>query len=356
MAFKNFEKILLQGSFLLKYYVIECYRRGGKMKCIVTGATGHIGNVLVRELVKRGYDTSAFVLESDKMPEGIDVPIVHGDVRDLNSLVNAFQGMDVVFHLAGIIEIGSGNKKLVHMVNVEGSKNVVEACKIAKVKKLVYTSSVHAIEEKKHGEIISETKEFDPKRVKGLYAKSKAEATQYILEANSKELETIIVHPSGVIGPYEYVTSNLGQLILDCVNQKIHAYLNGGYNFVDVRDVVNGTILALEKGKAGECYILGGHVVSVKELMERISKITGIPMPKYKIARWFAFITGIFSEAYAKIVKEKPLFTSYAVYTLGTNANFSSKKAQQELGYTIRDIDETLKDTIDWFRKEGKIK
>ena len=97
-------------------------------------------------------------------------------------------------------------------------------------------------------------------------------------------------------------------------------------------------------------------MVSVKELMERISKITGIPMPKYKIARWFAFITGVFSEAYAKIVKEKPLFTSYAVYTIGTNANFSSKKAQQELGYTIRDIDETLKDTIDWFRKEGKIK
>ena len=169
-------------------------------------------------------------------------------------MVKAFEGAEVVFHLAGIIEIGSGNKRKVHEVNVNGSKNVVEACKIAHVKKLVYTSSVHAIPEKQG--IITETKEFDPKLVKGTYAKSKAEATNYILNSNSKELEVIIAHPSGVIGPYEYIKSNMGQLIIDCANGRMKASIKGGYNFVDVRDVANGIILALEKGKPGECYIL----------------------------------------------------------------------------------------------------
>ncbi|MDO4283417.1 MAG: NAD-dependent epimerase/dehydratase family protein [Clostridia bacterium] len=325
------------------------------MNCVVTGANGHIGNVLVRDLLKRGYHVKCFILPNTKMPDDLDVEIAFGDVRDIESLKRAFQGADVVFHLAGMIEIGSGNKKRVYDVNVNGSKNVVLACKEMKVRKLVYTSSVHAIEEKPKNEVIGETKIFDPKLVKGTYAKTKAEATKYILEANSDELEVIIVHPSGVIGPYEYEISNLGQLIIDCAKGRIGAYLSGGYNFVDVRDVSSGIILAFEKGRAGECYILAGDVISVRELMLHIEKITGVKAPKFKIARWFAYITGVFSELYSKIVREKPLFTSYAVYTLGTNAHFSISKAKKELGYTIRGIDDTLKDTIKWYRERGEI-
>lgn len=122
-------------------------------------------------------------------------------------------------------------------VNVQGSKNVVIACKECHVKRLVYTSSVHAIPEKKKGKIITETKTFSQDLVKGTYAKTKAEATKYILSQVSDDLEIVVIHPSGVIGPYEYIPSNLGQLIIDCANKKIGAYLNGGYNFVDVRDV-----------------------------------------------------------------------------------------------------------------------
>lgn len=326
------------------------------MKVVVTGATGHIGNVLVRDLIKRGYDVTSFALDEKdaEVLKGLNTKIAYGDVRKLETLVKAFEGAEIVFHLAGIIEIGSGNKRKVHEVNVDGSKNVVAACKMAHVKRLVYTSSVHAIPEKEG--IITETKEFSPKLVKGTYAKSKAEATKYILDANSNELEVIIVHPSGVIGPYEYTKSNMGQLIIDCANGIMKATIKGGYNFVDVRDVSNGIILAAEKGKPGECYILAGQSITIKELMEIIEKLTGKRAPKFIIARWFAYITGIFSELYYKIVKEKPLFTSYAVYTTGTNHNFSIEKAQQELGYTVRDIKETIKDTIDWYKQRGEIK
>ena len=326
-------------------------------KIVVTGATGHIGNALLRELQKQKDEVVAFVLkgEDTKCIEDLGCKIVYGDVQDINSLKEAFRGATMVFHLAGIIEIGSTNKKKLWQVNVEGTKNVWRACKEEKVKRLIYASSVHAIPEKPKGEQIAETKTFSKDLVKGNYAKTKAEATAFLLSKAGEEVEIVIVHPSGVIGPYEYTVSNLGQLIIDCANKKIGAYLEGGYNFVDVRDVARGTVLAAQKGKAGECYILAGHQVSVKNLMQQIEKITKVPAPKFKIARWFAYITGIFSECYSKIVKEKPLFTSYAVYTLGTNSNFTSKKAQEQLGYTIRPIEETIKDTIEWFQKQGKM-
>ena len=332
------------------------------MKCVVTGASGHIGNVLVRDLISKNYEVKAFVLKNENVDylKELNVEICYGDVRNLESLKEAFRGADIVFHLAGIIDIGTVNKKFIYSVNVGGTKNVLQACREEKVKKLVYTSSVHAIPEKPKDEIITETKEFSEDKVKGIYAKTKAEATKYLLENVSQDLdnnpEIIIVHPSGVIGPYEYIPSNLGQLVIDCANKKIGAYLDGGYNFVDVRDVANGVVLAAEKGKNGECYILAGHKVSVKELMKKIEAVTKVKMPRFKIARWFAYATGFLSEIYYKIVKQKPLFTSYAVYTLGTNCNFSNEKAEKELGYTIRPIDETIKDTVDWFKKIGKIK
>lgn len=328
------------------------------MRCVVTGATGHIGNVLVRKLYERGYQVVAFVLKNDNIDifKGLNIEYKYGDVNDIESLENAFLGADVVFHLAGIIEIGNGNKAKMYKVNVEGTKNVVDVCKKVGVKKLVYTSSVHAIKEKPKGEVIEETNEFSSKFVKGTYAKTKAEATKYVLDAQDEKLDVIITHPSGVIGPYEYKRSNLGQLIIDCYYKKMKAYLDGGYNFVDVRDVADGLVLALEKGRPGQCYILAGHYVSIKELMKYVEEITHVPAPKFKIARWFAYATGFLSEIYYKIMKQKPLFTSYSVYTTGTNSNFSIQKAQKELGYNPRPIKETMEDTINWLKEEGIIK
>ncbi len=328
------------------------------VKVVVTGASGHIGYVLVKRLLEsKQYAVKAFVLKGENIEhlEQLGVSIMYGDVRDKESLKEAFIGADIVFHLAGMIEIGNGNKKKMEEVNLQGTKNVLEACIQTKVKRLVYTSSVHAIPEKPKGQVMTETKNFSPDLVKGSYAKTKAAATKYLLENYQGKIELVIVHPSGVIGPYEYIPSNLGQLVMDCANKKIGAYLEGGYNFVDVRDVAQGIMLAAQKGKSGECYILAGHQVSVRNLMKMIEEITKVPAPKFKIARWFAYITGVLSELYSKIRKEKPLFTSYAVYTLGTNSNFSNDKAIKELGYQVRPMEETLKDTITWLKENNKI-
>lgn len=169
------------------------------MKCIVTGATGHIGCALVKELCRSGYDVTAFVLPGDRTDAICEEPvkIVTGDVCNPYDTVRAFGGYDLVFHLAGIISIGSAGKKQMKKVNIEGTRNVIRACKISKVKRLIYVSSVHAIREPNKKSVIAESSRFDPKEVKGDYAKTKAAATQLVLNAVKSGLDAVIVHPAG---------------------------------------------------------------------------------------------------------------------------------------------------------------
>ena len=327
------------------------------MTCLVTGASGHIGCVLVRRLLDEGYEVRAFVMTGDKAAslDGLDVSIYYGNILNIIDLERAAEGVDIIFHLAGVIGIGSGKKKLMHNVNIVGVHNIVEVCKRKNIKKLIYTSSVHALQELPENQITCETDVFSPKLVRGMYAKTKAEATAYLLEECKKGLNAVIVHPSGVIGPYDYDISNTGQLILDFISHRLHASINGGYNFVDVRDVAEGIALAARKGKSGECYILSGQIVTVTELLKQLEKITGISAPKVKIPYLIAFLTGPLAELYYKIRHEKPLFTAYSVHTLGTNSNYSYDKAKRELGFNPRPIAKTLYDTVQWIAKRYKV-
>ena len=319
------------------------------MRCIVTGATGHIGNVLVRELFEAGHQVRAIVLPKDdsKMIEPY-AEIVYGNILDIPFLTKAFTDVDIVYHLAGIVEIGSGKKKTIFKVNVEGTKNVVDVCLANHVKRLVYTSSVHAIPELPKGQTMTEIDHFDPDLVKGLYAKSKAMATQLVLDHKDSALEVVIVHPSGVIGPYDYKLSNVSQVFIDFLLGRLTAYMRGGYNFVDVRDVAKGIRLAGERGKTGQCYILSGSEITVKELLDEISLISGRKRVKTKIAFWFILAMSYFAEVYYKIAKQKPLFTHYSIVVLDSNYQFSNQKAIMELGYTTRNIKESIKDTMEF--------
>ncbi len=327
------------------------------MKCIVTGATGHIGCALVKELCRSGYDVTAFVLPGDRTDAICEEPvkIVTGDVCNPYDTVRAFGGYDLVFHLAGIVSIGSAGKKQMKKVNIEGTRNVIRACKISKVKRLIYVSSVHAIREPNKKSVIAESSRFDPKEVKGDYAKTKAAATQLVLNAVKSGLDAVIVHPAGVIGPYEYTLSNMGQLMVDTISGDLKAYIDGAYNFVDVRDVAHGIRLAAEKGQRGECYILSGEIISVKNMLDIITETVGRKPIRVKLPYWFALTTAPLSELYYKILKRKPLYTAYSVYTLHTNCQFDCSKAKRELGYQFRPAAESLIDTINWLMKQNKV-
>ncbi|XMB71728.1 NAD-dependent epimerase/dehydratase family protein [Mycoplasmatota bacterium WC30] len=327
------------------------------MKCFVTGATGHIGNVLVRELYNLGYQVTSLVLPKDDV-QIIDpyTDIIYGNILDYKFLKDNVIDYDIVFHLAGIVEIGSGKKKILYKVNVEGTKNIVKVCQENKIKKLLYTSSVHAFEELPKGEAMFEPTMFDPKLVKGHYAKSKALATHAVFTQDSNDLETVIVCPSGVIGPYDYQLSNAGQLFVDYLMGRLSAYINGSYNFVDVRDVVNGIINAADKGMDKGIYLLSGNNITVKELLDMIAMITGRKKVKARLWYWFILIMSYFAELYYKMRRQKPLFTHYSIMVLRSNHSFSNEKAKKELGYKVRPIEDSVRDTLDFVKEHYLVK
>jgi len=316
----------------------------------VTGATGHIGVALLHELKKRNEYVRVLVLPNENYDyiKGLYDEIVFGDVRVLEDLEKTFLNVESVFHIAGIITIGNEDKKLLESININGTKNVIEACKKMKVKRLIYTSSVHAIPVLKNKVFMTEPNDFNHKNVVGLYAKSKVIATNLVKEANCESLETVICFPSGVIGPYAYKRSNIGQLILDYNNHKIPMYFNGAYNYVDTRDVAFGLAQAEKFGKAGEGYILSGDNISVKDMLAILQNKTNIPMPKLKLPVFMLKMITPFAELYYKSKKLKPVFTSYSVHTLNVNCNFSNEKAKKELMFTTRPLKESFEEEIDF--------
>lgn len=323
------------------------------MRCLITGATGHIGYVLVHELYKRNYDISIFVLPSDDISifDDVSVDIIRGDIRNIAEVNSAIKDNDIVFHLAGIINIGSSNKKKMWEVNVNGTDNVIKACRKYSINRLIYTSSVHAIPESKApNAIIKEIYDFSPDYVKGQYAKTKAQATANVLRYANDGYDAVIVHPSGVIGPCGYKMSNMSQMIYDCMNDKLKFYIDGAYNFVDVRDVVQGICSAAEQGKKGECYILSGEIISVKEIIKTILREVNLNRNLLKIPYHFAYIFSIFLEFIYKLKNKKLLYTPYSISVLKSNCNFSNQKAKNELNFDPRPIKESILDTISWLR------
>jgi len=318
---------------------------------LVTGATGHIGNVLVRKLLDRGEETRALVWRGEDASsiQGLDVETVEGDVLEPESLKSAFQDVDRVFHLAGLISILPGQNPLVWRINVEGTRNVLAQARRSGVKRLVYTSSIHAISRATHGVVIDEALPFDPDNPYGEYDRSKAMASLEVQKAAREGLDAVIVCPTGVIGPGDYRHSEMGEVIHDAAVGRVMYYVEGAYDFVDVRDVCDGLILAEEKGRPGESYILSGHKISVRHLLDRVKRVTGKTFKRIKIPFGLAELAANVTPFYYRLTKSKPRFTSYSLEVLRSNSDISHAKATRELGYRPRSLQETIADTVKWF-------
>ncbi|HHW94476.1 MAG TPA: NAD-dependent epimerase/dehydratase family protein [Mogibacterium sp.] len=334
---------------------------------IVTGAAGFLGNNIIRKLTEnKENEVRALILPGENISflEGLNCKFFTGNVTDPDSLNDLFEidesntetmGIYVI-HCAGIVYIKSKYNPAVYEVNVNGTKNIIEKV-LEKNARLVYVSSVHAINEKPAGETITEIKDFDADQVVGQYAKTKVEAAKYILEAVEKKgLDACIVHPSGMLGPNDFTNGHVTQLIADVANRRLRACVRGGYDFADVRDVADGIISACDKGRKGECYILSNRYIAVKELLDIVSEVINIKKIKTVLPMWLAKFTAPLSELYYAILKQPPLFTKYSLYTLTSNSKFSKLKAERELGYTNRDIRETVTDTIKWLKEQGRIR
>lgn len=317
---------------------------------LITGATGHIGNVLVRKLLERGKKVRALILpgEDTTSLEGVDVEKVEGDVLNLESLWKPLEGVSGVFHLAGIISIMPGADPLVWRVNVEGTRNVLKAAIQSGVRRLVYTSSIHAIQRVEEG-VIDEQLPYDPGNPYGEYDRSKAQATLDVQQASRGELDAVIACPTGVIGPFDYRGSMMGSVIRTAAENRPTLYVDGAYDFVDVRDVADGLIAAEEKGTRGESYILSGGRMSVRYLLETVREITGRSFPTVKIPFGLARAASVFTPLYYRLAHASPRFTPYSLEVLQSNSHISHAKASRELGYHPRPLQESIADAIHWF-------
>lgn len=324
---------------------------------IITGAAGHLGSTIIRQLCRKGAEIRGLILPEESTPVVDGVTYYRGDVRDIESLRPLFEntaGREVdVIHAAGIVDITGQATPFLKEVNVGGTQNIIELCRAYRVQRLVYVSSVHAIPEVTGKATLHEIQKFSATEVVGGYAQTKAEATQRVLDAAAEGLNAVVVHPSGILGPYDMAHNHLVQLISDYIGGRLPACVRGGYDFVDVRDVANGCLQALERGRSGECYILSNRHYEVCDLLKMVRKISGgrkLPVLPMWVA--CACIPGI--QLLAKLKKSRPLFTRYSLHTLQTRNLFSHQKATDELNYHPRDLSITIRDTIRWLRGSAR--
>ena len=320
---------------------------------IITGAKGHLASTIIQYLRKQDCYIRGLILPTESGQDDRQITYYQGDVTKPETLGGIFSDLECnevyVIHAAGLISIGSELTPRLHQVNVEGTKNIIDQCLRYHVRRLVYVSSVHAIPETGDVATITEAARFSKDSVTGAYAATKAEATQAVLDAAAQGLDAVVVHPSGILGPYDRGNNHMVQLIKMCISGKLPAGVTGGYDFVDVRDVAKGCLQAAERGKSGNCYILSNRYFTVRELLDYVHRVAGgarklcLPMG---LTRAFApMFTWL-----ARVSHTRPLYTRYALDTIASDSHFSHDKATAELGYHPRDMQLTVRDTISWLR------
>jgi dihydroflavonol-4-reductase len=323
------------------------------MLAAVTGAAGHLGANLVRSLINRHWEVRAIVHHDMKALEGLDIECVSGDVLKEETLKRAFDGVDVVFHLAGRISIVGWDRKEVEAINIDGVRNVVNACKAAGVKRLVHTSSFHAHKQEPLNETLDESRQLlEPGRYPP-YNHSKAEGERIVRAAIEESVDAIIINPGGMLGPFDFKPSHFGTIIISMANGKLLALVNAGLCWVDIRDVAEGMITACERAEAGSKYILSGNWVSLVNIAQKVATMIGVKPPPVVLPMLIAKSTAPLATFLDRIRGKSPLFTPIAMKELESNPSISYAKANRELGYEPRPLEQTLYDTIDWFQRNG---
>lgn len=339
------------------------------MKCLVTGANGFVGSNVVKKLAEKGYTPIAFVRKNSDISNlrDLEVEIRYGDLLDEDSLEKAMEGCNTVFHVGAVYLFWARDTSIFYKVNVGGTLKVLEAAKKKGIERVVYTSTTGAIGLSKDKNPLDETAlsnpppwYYDPWNLKDHYARSKILAQKEVLERAKKDsLDIVTVCPSAPIGWGDYKPTPTGLLILKFLNREIPFYADVGFSFVNVKDVAEGHVLAMEKGKRGELYILGGHNVTLSEFFSLMSDLTGLRKPLNlgrNVPAVLGYIVGFVLEIWAKLTGNPPLITRAQAKASRFNLFYSSEKAIRELGYKITPLEDAVKDAIKYFIETGRVK
>ena len=325
------------------------------MVVAVTGASGHVGANLCRELFRQGYRVRALLHRDERAMTGLDIEKQHGDVQDILSLEELFHNVDVVFHVAAKISIHGKKNGEIKSINVRGTENVIKACKNSGVNRLIHFSSIHSLEHRPLSQPMDENRPLVTSSPV-IYELTKARSEEMVLASSGQKLDTIVLNPSAILGPYDFKPSLMGQVLIKLYNNKLPGLVNGGYDWVDVRDVCDAAITAIHKGKPGQRYILSGKWISIKDIAQTVhaisgKKVTQLVFPLFLVKLGVPLLTII-----ARISNEDPLYTFGSLKILKiNNRNISSDKAKKELDFQPRSIDTTIRDTLEWFMKMGYI-
>lgn len=326
------------------------------MSVFVTGGTGFIGAHVVRLLLQEGYIVKALVRTHSNLGnlQGLDVELVTGNLNDPN-LWQQMQGCQYLFHVAAHYSLWQKDRELLYHDNVLGTRNVLESAKKAGIERTVYTSSVAAIGVGTSGKVIDETHQSPIEKLVGNYKKSKFLAEQVAMEAARGGQDVVVVNPSSPIGPLDIKPTPTGDIILRFLRRQMPAYVDTGLNFIDVRDVARGHLLALKKGKSGDRYILGNQNLSLKQLLEQLAQITGIPAPKRSVPAWLPLGVAWVEEKILAPLGKTPSVPLDGVRMAQQPMYYDASKAVRELGLPQSSLKTALEDAVNWFVAQGYV-
>jgi len=327
-------------------------------RVLVTGASGFVGSAVAHALAARGYAVSALLRSSSKRTNlaGLACEIVEGDMADAQSMIRALDGVRYLFHVAADYRLWARDPQEIIRNNLDGTRNVMEAARICGTERIVYTSSV-AVLKPLAGGAADETSRLEAHDAIGAYKLSKVVAQDLVETGIAKAgLPAVIVNPSTPVGPRDIRPTPTGRIIVEAASGRMPGFVDTGLNVVHVDDVAEGHILALERGRIGESYILGGQDVSLQDLLAVIAQLTGRRPPRLRVPRQPLFPLAYAAEAIAMITGKEPFITADGLRMAKHRMFFSSAKAERELGYRARPYASGIEDAILWFRQAGYIR
>lgn len=320
---------------------------------LVTGASGFIGGHVARLLAGRGYPVRVLVRSTSDLSCIGDLPVKRavGDLRDVQSLRKALQGCSQLYHVAADYRLWAKDASEIHRSNVEGTSNILQLAADAGLQKVVYTSTVGAIGIPGDGKLGTEDSPVSMASMTGPYKRSKFEAEQIALKFAAQGLPLVIVNPTAPVGEGDLKPTPTGKIIVDFMRGAMPAYVDTGLNLVDVRDVAEGHLLAAEKGRPGERYILGARNMSLREILEALGRISGKPAPRLRLPYGLAYAFALGESALSRVTGREPRAPLEAVRMARKKMFVSTDKARRELGFQPGRVEDALRRAVEWFQK-----
>lgn len=328
------------------------------MLAFLTGATGFVGSHVARALAAQGADLRLLVRSSSDLRniQELQAERVVGDLRDAASLKKAVAGCDVIFHVAADYRLWVRDPEQMYLSNVEGTRAILEAARENKVRRVVHTSSVATMGFQSNGHLADEDSPVSLANMIGPYKRSKFIAEEIAIQAGRSGMDVLVVNPTTPVGERDIKPTPTGRIVVDFLKKKFPAYVDTGLNLVDVAECARGHVAALEKGKSGERYILGGENLTLKQILDKLAVITGLPSPSIKVPYVVALATGVVDQVFTGYIRNREPRATIDAVRMGRKKMFvSSGKAERDLGWKIVPVDGALRRAVEWFQANGYV-